>query len=1368
MSHKKEKNKKGGADIRPDDNYDIVIIKNNGNNHQYYELIDQNYIKEEVLYQKLNDEFGNYFKLEGTDLKSTKNSTKNKDAINEITCTELVILVSKKENTKALAAFCIKEIVEIDVDSKKYDIPVIANILKFDDTIPHAFEKMFTLYRSKKTEYSMYILHAVPSAQLIYKKLYRTTNDDTKPKYTGHLGQGDGQIGFRFFNVDNIEIVYTTTNKSKEQQDEERNLLCGIDDTYADTPAYIASLSKTNSCISKNHKKWMYYVSNKTKITQEIFKDILKELSTVTNDEYDDYKSKSAQEYEATQKPESDYKKYCRNVINNRGGGNCLFYALASIYYPYDENKDPTNYENYVEPLGTAIRGFIADLFNIASENVNFKKLFNLKDDQIYLSHTEIDTSGYSKLEKYTLKEWSTHIRKNGNWGRNEDAQLFAIILKIPLKVFSYNNGVANSERLSDEILGDINDDKYYALCNTPNHWTLKPHNQLVKKEVETIIESFNNIINYIKSNTNLKSLNDLFYKNSGTKIAELLDSAGPITTYTQKQPAVPPKQDSFDNTDTIINKLNLTNVKTQVINLSTKISININLVPVTIENINLIDISLVDNLDDLDNISDFNINHKILQEGGADVTNYVKLVSTPDNKYHIAKVLYSVFEDTINGNNVKYCKIFGFQLLNSPILNSLKKDDIVTIFQTIITAIITELQSVSPPVTLFILSNKIIITPYSETISTEIIKNLNSNTDKFKKISTQPNFLYFNDPLLVNLEDILKNIDLSISCIEKCNNISATKEYTIDQLKEINGNNEQIVTTILYVKCKAISNFPRYTTNYVKILQVVDGDGTTLKEENSIDQFVRNIQQLINRITTNTSNNDQYDPSIDAVLISNNISYDNSVKYANPIQFIDTLKKEESFTISSNKNNFKDITDNNEWIYLPLKDYLRNDYLSNYKQISITDIKINSSFIQFIKILQELLKLHDIKGPPKIEHITVEKLLELIKELNNIKLDISNKPATKPDTNFEQFQQIFDLINLIKQLIGKPSSSSSPSKENINDITQQLQDLINNLKNFKISIPTVNERLQRAFNTKLAGLKGMLSNEKLNKRLQKLENDIIDTLELFGSPFLERGKKELEILKLTADENDENYNAEKVEAARNYYKLFEEDTHRIQNEVNTNKDNKKQFLAKLIEFLSLTQDLKEETRYRLMNELNQKINSDGVPLKFNFAGLGRENKTPPKSVEGGKESYQNIEMYGGAEQKPKEEGKDTEKESAQKILDQIQEIRIKLSKIKNFVDKEVTPKYNGYKSNTFTKLYDYNNDPSKLKDEDAKTKIDQQALAKAAEGRDKIEGPYKQLVAEIKKQESELDKTKDKGSEAIEKINALKETEKKLKADLD
>ena len=242
--------------------------------------------------------------------------------------------------------------------------------------------------------------------------------------------------------------------------------------------------------------------------------------------------------------------------------------------------------------------------------------------------------------------------------------------------------------------------------------------------------------------------------------------------------------------------------------------------------------------------------------------------------------------------------------------------------------------------------------------------------------------------------------------------------------------------------------------------------------------------------------------------------------------------------------------------------------------------------------------------------------------------------------------------------------------------------------------------------------------------------------------------------------DDKENYNPEE---ARKQYDKFQNDVYEIRREIAKNKDDKKKLLAKFIEFITLLQDINPENRKQIMNEFNTELQSDGVPVGFNFQ---TENTRESKTITGGGNydylNEYNIRFEGGAAETPKEAPKETDQTKAQKVLDQLEEIRIKVNKIKNFVDIEVKPKYNGFRNTVFQKLYDYNNDPNKLKDDDLENAIDESKKTELATAKSEAEKALKETREALQKLQTKPTKT----PEENEQITSLTtEVENKLAA---
>ena len=700
--------------------------------------------------------------------------------------------------------------------------------------------------------------------------------------------------------------------------------------------------------------------------------------------------------------------------------------------------------------------------------------------------------------------------------------------------------------------------------------------------------------------------------------------------------------------------------------------------------------------------------------------------------------IIYYNFDNVEEGGGKKIsiCKILGIQLLKELAKSII--DEYIQQFDNVIKYIATLHNN-----TIYFVHKNIIATPYQNTLDGALITQLEKNTKtglsklmsnafnditNIKKIKDEKIYLentiyyYENKANLNNISSIVLNQKLPlVQSGTEVNDSNDVNDYKVDILTEtdVATNKTTILTKILYRICTTRYDFPKYFTKYIKILQVTDGE--TNEAEPTEKEFVQNVKQLVE--TYVKTNNDH---DIDAVLISKDISYDNKIDYRNTKdEFIKALINE---TIGGKK--FQDIpkepkTSNqpsDNWLYIPIKN-VRDDYLTNYRPTDPINDNITGTFIQFMQLLQKLLKIKPQKDDSHDTEEAFHHLYNLVLDLKNLPQDILKSEKTTDEEKITDFGSLIKIVKYLKQLADpntEPDTTVTIDENETIKSIQLLQKLIEQLRTSDITPKESINRLDQFRSKTKAFLKSLFSGEKLFGKLDEIERNITDTLEIFGSPFLERGQKEVEILRLNPDPKE----------ARLLYQGFEENIHKLRKELNASKDDNKKFLAKLLDYVSLIQDLKEETRYRLMNELNLQIKSDGIPMQFNFGSYGRENKDMPilkvPGTGGGKENDENIEMYGGAEEKTKD--KETDKEKAQKVLEQIQEIRLKLNKINNFIEKEIKPKYDGYKSNTFKKIFDYDNDPNITKDEQITKSIDDDAIRTAKQKKDNLVTEISQL----------------------------------------
>ena len=554
MSNKKQKKIKGGEkiDLKGYEIHVLPEIYNTTCSGQLSKLTTDGYIDQASLFKSLVENYGNF--IEYTDANKTaiqlkdSNNPNKANPLEAVDCKQLVILTKKGEK-KALGIFCIQEIETVTIDSINYQIPIIATVLKLDNKEKHIFHKMFTLYRQKFVkDYNIYILHAVPSAQLLYRKLYRT--DQGKGNYIDIDNKGNGQIGFKFLTYTNLQNI----TEEKVIVDK-----CGrdINKTTTDNKfkEYIEQLNSTNNCISETHQKWMYYISNEDIISPDIETKIVAGLidmkeggKTKYDDEVDDYTPKLAEDYYTAvegktlnnQIEKTEFEEYQQKVFPNQTDGNCLFGALAQIYKGADNVPQ-------IKDLSGVIRNFISQLYNRAGIDSKFRQIYKIPEH-----FTEIIGSNgvtYNETNpgtRRTLKEWAKHISTDGIWATDDEMSLFSKILKIPINSYEHKNW--------SEIDQNGNKQNYTAYISQfiyqPDNITFKDTYNIVnvnnghymlsqvgyKKTDDTIVnnleEGFNKILQYIEdNNANEDKLKDLFYM-STPETQGLIENVQPVFVF--------------------------------------------------------------------------------------------------------------------------------------------------------------------------------------------------------------------------------------------------------------------------------------------------------------------------------------------------------------------------------------------------------------------------------------------------------------------------------------------------------------------------------------------------------------------------------------------------------------------------------------------------------------------------------------------------------------------------------------------------------------------------------------------------------------------------------------------------------------------
>ena len=547
----------------------------------------------------------------------------------------------------------------------------------------------------------------------------------------------------------------------------------------------------------------------------------------------------------------------------------------------------------------------------------------------------------------------------------------------------------------------------------------------------------------------------------------------------------------------------------------------------------------------------------------------------------------------------------------------------------------------------------------------------------------------------------------------EKC---SAEEFYELVNVAD----SSEILTTIVYQLCTD------ETKKYSKIVTVVNGkidpaNINGLTQETTPKEFVESLENLINILQLS---------DLDVLLLSKNIDSKKPDFYKNPLpdKFITELTN-----ASINNKNFTLVPNSNDtWYYYPFKPVNNNYFKDSEFDIESPAPSPAEALITLSNIITQLINtLHFKQAPSKKSDISpiLEQLNNLVNQLSSIKQNIIAAPGSVSAAS--NAIALANLINLITQLINVNKNTSinqgaSMSKNELSVALDNLQKLTQNLVN---AINSNNQKqVGKRFDKLKTGLDNLLQKynpstffdklktEKLNNKLDEIERDITETLQVLGSPFRERAKNELEILKLTAKNADGELNvAYDPEVARKQYAIFENQLDEIREEMTRSKDDKKKFLAKFMEFITLLQDVRGGERQRIIQELNLKLQSDGTPIQFDLNTGANKFGREGRGVGGGlidtgynTLNQYNIQMDGGAENDTKKtETSSNDSNSPQKLMERIQELKIAFNKVNSFVENEVKAKYLNYKKQVFDKIFynnDDNNSPAKYKKGDFKS----------------------------------------------------------------
>jgi hypothetical protein len=304
-------------------------------------------------------------------------------------------------------------------------------------------------------------------------------------------------------------------------------------------------------------------------------------------------------------------------------------------------------------------------------------------------------------------------------------------------------------------------------------------------------------------------------------------------------------------------------------------------------------------------------------------------------------------------------------------------------------------------------------------------------------------------------------------------------------------------------------------------------------------------------------------------------------------------------------------------------------------------------------EIAQILKKFLEIKIATKRDDPNVDDAISAANNALQNLLDKLNKSATSlvndsKNANSEaemiaSFMQIMSRLNNIR--IQDTSEKSPDTAKSLNEALTILNKLLANLKNEEFynamtNNPTLNKLISK--------LKPVQTN------LDEIEHNIIDTMSLFGPPFTNRAKKEIEILKI--DKNDPT-------KARNIYANYENDLDNIREQMKQKADDDKHLLLKMADFITLLQSIDKAQSMKVLNELNEEMKGNDIDLTFNLKQVQRGGATDAEEVK-------------------------TPVNNAEKILEEIEELRITFNKVNNYITNEIQSKYSNYNTQVFNKVF--------------------------------------------------------------------------------
>jgi hypothetical protein len=332
----------------------------------------------------------------------------------------------------------------------------------------------------------------------------------------------------------------------------------------------------------------------------------------------------------------------------------------------------------------------------------------------------------------------------------------------------------------------------------------------------------------------------------------------------------------------------------------------------------------------------------------------------------------------------------------------------------------------------------------------------------------------------------------------------------------------------------------------------------------------------------------------------------------------------------------------------------------------------------------------------------SLNKVIDLLRKIG----ESDRKFGQDPDVTLS----INGLLGALKNLIVLKPSSPARSPDTTTEPLVQLQKVIAAL--LSASTKKSNLGIKNAINQFTGWINGHLNTLYPSKKildpgsLTKIKANVLETLELLGEPFEQRGDRRFQELAYLIDPGNESYLGNSSNLIQ-----FNLNMKRAEKAIKRQKDKQVKLLNNFVQLNALDQDPYNPNRtITNFQSLNDKLEAAGLSnfkiVPNSKSGGGNETSLEIMNqynlpLTGGNlpnlNEY-NIRIEGGA---PEEAKPADNPNSPQKVFERIQELKIQLNKVKVFIEQEVKPKYENYKTQIFNKIFaNSNNDLQLINDQ--------------------------------------------------------------------